>query len=80
MKTGKELLGHPLATDVQRCNSVDAILAIFRGQAEAFKQFRDGDQRLMKWIGPAVDVLHTFSETLGEGVSLVRLKDRFMAT
>ena len=72
-KTGKDLLDHPLATEVQRCDSVDAILAIFQGQAEAFQQFRDGDQTLMKWISPAVNVLYKFSDTLGEGVSLVRL-------
>ncbi|KAH9040909.1 hypothetical protein EDB83DRAFT_2554232 [Lactarius deliciosus] len=64
-KTGKQLFNHPLATELQRCDSVDAILAIFQGQAEAFQQFRDGDQRLMRWISPVVDVLYTFSETLG---------------
>ncbi|KAH9169472.1 hypothetical protein EDB89DRAFT_2073004 [Lactarius sanguifluus] len=69
-KTGKELLDHPLAPEVQRCDSVDAILAIIRGQAKAFQRFRDGDQRLMKWIGPVVDVLFTFSATLSEGVAL----------
>ncbi|KAI9430051.1 hypothetical protein H4582DRAFT_2087663 [Lactarius indigo] len=70
-KTGKELLDHPLATELQQCDSVDVILTIFQGQAEAFQQFRDGDQRLMKWISPVVDVLFTFSGTLSEGVSLV---------
>ncbi|KAH9034508.1 hypothetical protein EDB85DRAFT_2274467 [Lactarius pseudohatsudake] len=65
-KTGKDLLDHPLATEVQRCDSVDAIKAIFQGQAKAFQRFRDGDQRLMKWINPVVDVLYTFSGTLGE--------------
>ncbi|KAH9177925.1 hypothetical protein EDB89DRAFT_1931718 [Lactarius sanguifluus] len=69
-KSGKELLDHPLATEVQRCESVDAILAIIQGQAKAFQQFRDGDQRLMKWINPVVDVLFTFSATLSEGVAL----------
>ncbi|KAH9025604.1 hypothetical protein EDB85DRAFT_2149688 [Lactarius pseudohatsudake] len=69
-KTGKELLDHPLAAEVQRCDSVDAILALFQGQAKAFQQFRDSDQRLMKWINPVVDVLFTFSGTLSEGVSL----------
>ncbi|KAH9177931.1 hypothetical protein EDB89DRAFT_2239681, partial [Lactarius sanguifluus] len=64
-KTGKQLLNHPLATELQRCDSVDATLTIFQRQAEAFQQFRDGDQRLMKWISPVVDVLYTFSETLG---------------
>ena len=79
-KTGKELLDHPLATDLKGCDSVDAILALLRGQASAFQQFRDGDQRLMKWIGPLVEVLFRFSATLGAGVSLVRLKVEFIAT
>ncbi|KAH9015879.1 hypothetical protein EDB85DRAFT_786518 [Lactarius pseudohatsudake] len=73
-KTGKELLDHPLAAEVQRCDSVDAILAIIQGQANAFQQFRDGDrgqwQRLMRRINPVVDFLFTFSATLSEGVAL----------
>ncbi|KAH9025584.1 ankyrin repeat-containing domain protein [Lactarius pseudohatsudake] len=36
-KTRKHLLGHPIATVLRRCDSVDAILAIFQGQAEAFQ-------------------------------------------
>ncbi|KAH9040901.1 hypothetical protein EDB83DRAFT_1641333 [Lactarius deliciosus] len=64
-KTGKELLDHQLAVGVRRCDSVDAVLAIFQGQAEAFQKFRAGDQRLMKWISPVVGVLYKFSETLG---------------
>ncbi|KAH9074709.1 hypothetical protein EDB83DRAFT_2653268 [Lactarius deliciosus] len=63
--TGNQLLSHPLATQMKRCDSVDAILAILRGQAEAFQQFRDGDHRLMMWISPVVDILYTFSDTLG---------------
>jgi hypothetical protein len=70
-KTGHELLIHPLAAEVQRCDSVDAILAIFQGQAEALKQFRAGDQRLMKWISPVVDVLFKFSATIGGVASVV---------
>ncbi|KAI9454220.1 hypothetical protein BJY52DRAFT_1225194 [Lactarius psammicola] len=75
-KTGKRLLDHPLATEVQGCGSVETILAILRGQAKEFQQFRDGDQRLMKWISPSVHVLFTFSATLSEGVAFVRLWDR----
>jgi hypothetical protein len=71
-KTGKELLDHPIATEVQRCDSVDAILALFQGQAEAFQQFKDGDQRLMKWISPMVDVLFKFSGTIGGIAGTVR--------
>ena len=60
-KTGQDLLDHPLATQVQRCDSVDAIKAIFQRQAEEFQQFKDGDQKLMKWIIPVVDVLYKCS-------------------
>lgn len=71
-KTGKPLLDHPLATKVQQCDSVDAILAIFQGQAKAFQHFRDGDQSLMKWINPMVDILYKFSKTAGEIAGTVR--------
>ena len=74
-KTGNELLHHPLATQLQRCDSVDAIVAIFQGQAEAFQQFQDGDQRLMKWIAPVVDVLYKFSGTFGAAAGIVRPRD-----
>jgi hypothetical protein len=70
-KTGRGLLEHPLAEQVKQCDSISAISAILQGQAKEFQQFRDGDQRLMKWINPIVDVLSTFS-TLGEVTSMVR--------
>ena len=71
-KTGNDLLDDPLATEVQRCDSVDAIKAIFQGQAEAFQQFRDGDRRLMKWINSVADVFDKVSGTLGDVASTVR--------
>ena len=71
-KTGKPLLEHPLATELQQCDSVDSIKAVFQGQAKAFQQFRDGDKRLMKWINPLVDVLSTFSDSIGEAAGIVR--------
>ena len=71
-KTGKPLLGHPLATKLQRCHSVDEIKAIFQGQAEAFQKVRDGDQRLMEWINSVVDVLSAFSDTIGAAAGIVR--------
>lgn len=62
--TGKELLDYPLATELQRCGTVDAVLAILQDQSRAFQQFKDGDQGLMKWIGPLVQVIFAFSGTL----------------
>ena len=70
-KTGSGLLEHPFAAEVKRCDSIGAISAILQGQAREFQQFKDGDQRLMKWINPMVDALFTFSETLGGVASIV---------
>ncbi|KAF8260285.1 hypothetical protein EI94DRAFT_1790034 [Lactarius quietus] len=70
--TGRELLEHPLAAEVKRCDSVDAISAILRRQARDFRRFNDSDQKLMRGIDPIVGVLWTFSGTL-EGVSSMAL-------
>jgi hypothetical protein len=69
--TGRGLLEHPLAVQVKQCDSIVAISAILQRQASEFQKFRDGDQRLMKWINPMVDVLSTFSDTLGGVGSIV---------
>jgi hypothetical protein len=71
-KTGKDLFDHQVATELQQCDSADAIKAIFQDQAEAFQQFRDGDKRLTKWIMPVVDVLHKCSTgPLGDAAATV---------
>ncbi|KAH8995438.1 hypothetical protein EDB92DRAFT_2102231 [Lactarius akahatsu] len=66
-KIGKELLDHPLATELQRRDTADAVLAILQDQAKEFQQFKDGDQRLMKSIGPLTQVLFAFSGAPGVG-------------
>ena len=66
-KTGKELLDHPLATELIHCDTVDAVLAIVQDQARAFQSFKDGDQGLAKWTSQFVQVLFAFFGTLGEG-------------
>ena len=71
-KTGGGLLEHPLAKEVKRCDSISAITAVLQGQAKEFQQFKDGDQRLVKWINPTVDALSKFSETFGGVASIVR--------
>jgi hypothetical protein len=70
-KTGKPLLDDLLLAKLKQCESVDAIKGILQGQAEAFQQFRDGDQRLMKWISMTIDVLCTFSDILGGVAGIV---------
>jgi hypothetical protein len=75
-RTKKDLLLHPLASELQACNSPDAILAVLQQQVQALDQSRNSDDRWTKWLGPTVNVLYTLSDTLGEGVGLVSFRTR----
>ena len=72
-KTGKDLQAIWLASEMKTCQHVDGVFEIVRDHANAFE--RSDDQALMKWIDPLVHVLYTFSDALGDVVSLVRLMD-----
>jgi len=72
--TKMDLLSHPLAAQLQACNSPSAILDLLHQQVRELDQSRNSHQRLTKWLDPTVNVLYAFSETLGEGVSLVCFK------
>jgi len=69
--TGKRLDTHPFAALLDTCNTPDAVLNIFRTQAQDFSKFRKGDERLMAWLDPIIHILFVFSGTLGEGIGLV---------
>ena len=72
-QTKKDPLTHPLAPQLQECDSTTAILAILQDQVREFDKSHSGDERLTKWLGPTVNVLSAFSATISGGVSLVRL-------
>jgi hypothetical protein len=69
-KTKKDLKNHNLFKQLETCDSPAAILAVF--QASQFDR-TGGDDRLTKWLVPTINVLYAFTETLGEGVSLVNI-------
>jgi hypothetical protein len=70
-KTKKDLLAHPLTTQLQTCNSPTDILAVLRNQVQQFEQSTRDDDKLTKWLNPTVNVLYAFSSVLGAGVGLV---------
>ena len=70
-KTGKDLQAIWLASEMKTCQHVDGVFEIVRDHANAFE--RSDDQALMTWIDPLVHVLYTFSDALGDVVSLVRI-------
>jgi hypothetical protein len=72
-KTKNKLLDHPLATQLQSCDSPNAVLSVLQDLIQQFDQRRSSDERLKNWLNPTVNVLYTFSATLSEGVGLVSL-------
>ena len=73
-QTKKDLLTHPLASQLQSCGSTTAVLTILRDQVREFEKTSEGDERLTKWLGPTVNVLNAFSAAVSGGVSLVSLE------
>ena len=72
--TKQDLLSHPLATQLQACNTSAAILTVLQQRVEGLNQSRSSDDRLTKWLIPTVKVLYTFSTTLEERIGLVSLR------
>ncbi|KAI9467418.1 hypothetical protein BJY52DRAFT_67615 [Lactarius psammicola] len=70
-QTKQDLATHPLATQLQACDSPRAILTVLQGQVDQFERSRSGDERLKKWLNPTVNVLYAFSGVLGECIGLV---------
>ena len=73
-RTGNDLPAHPLATQLQSCDSPSAILAVLKQQFQGQDQFRSGDDRWSRWLDPTINVLYTLSSTVGAGVGLVCLR------
>ena len=79
-KTKKNLLDYWLATELKNCESIDAILGILQDQAKTIERTSAGDQSLMKYIGSSVNLLSSISDTLGEGISLVSIRNLIFDT
>jgi hypothetical protein len=69
--TGIDLSNNPFAAAIEHSNSPEAILELLQEREKAFKEYRDGNRRLISCLRPAVKVIHSFSGILGEAVSLV---------
>ena len=66
--TGKDLFAHPLADQLQNCDSPSEILLLL---TQALNQSRSTHQRLARFLDPTVNVLYVFAMVLGEGVNPV---------
>ena len=64
--TGIDLSQHPpeLAEKLQNRQSPDAILELLQEKVNEFKDFRNGNHKLINCLRPVVQVLHEFSSVL----------------
>jgi hypothetical protein len=72
-QTKTDLLAHPLASQLQSCDSTAAIIVFLQVKVREFDKVHSGDERLTKWLGPTVNVLCAFSAVVSGGVGLVSL-------
>ena len=69
-QTGNSLIDHPLANQLESCDSVDSITAILQEKAQIVRDFRGDDGKLIKSMKYSVNVLYTLS-TNTAGIGLV---------
>ena len=78
-RTGMDLTKNPFAQKI-RSKSPEAILELLKEREKEFKSHRDVHRKLINCLTPAVKVLHAFSGTLSQGVSLVSRKCHIPST
>jgi hypothetical protein len=78
-KTGNSLTDHPIAKQLETCESVDSITAILQEQARGFREFRENG-KLMKALNSSVDILcapaigSALNEAIGYVVTLKSIR------
>ena len=69
--TGIDLSKNPFTVALERSNSPEAILELLQEREKAFKEYRDGNRRLISYLRPVVNIILSFFGIHGGEVSLV---------
>ena len=69
--TGTDLSKTPFATAVQQSNSPEAVLELLHEREKSFKEYREGNRKLISCLTPAVKVFRALSNVLGNAVNQV---------
>ena len=77
--TGDDLINHPLSIKFESCGSPGDVLGVLQEQARVFREFREGNKKLMEVIEPAVKVLYSLSVGFPDNTGLVRPEHLDMA-
>jgi fungal STAND N-terminal Goodbye domain len=68
--TGIDLSRNPFAAAIERENSPAAILDLLQEREKEFKDYREGNRRLISCLRPTVTIILAFSGILGEALSV----------
>ena len=70
-QTGVDLTKYDFFYRLDSCRSPDQVLDLLEDKAKKFKEYRDGNRKLIDGITPVVRGLHLLSGFLGEATSIV---------
>jgi len=72
-QTGTKLADHPLAKQLEACDTVGSITDFLQERTGAFREFRGEDGKVMRSLKRIVHVLYSLSAStvLGEGIGIV---------
>jgi len=70
-KTGIDLATYPFARTFENCHSASDILGLLQDRATQFCTYRDGNHKLINYLKPVVQVLHSLSGVLAEATAIV---------
>jgi hypothetical protein len=76
--TGEDLAMHPYSAQLENWNSVEAVLGVFKTQAQEFDEFRRGNNKLLTRLQPLVQTLVIVSGSLGDTLGGVNIKVSFL--
>ena len=72
-RAGTNLVQHPILDKLVNCESADSVIDVLQEQAQAFRNFRGDDGKVIMWLKRTVNVVYTLSTSgvLGGAISLV---------
>ena len=70
-QVGEDLTNNHLADALRACDSPNAVFELLQKKAHAFKEYREGDHKLIGCLKPVVQVVQGFSGIISEAISFV---------
>ena len=73
IQTGIPLVSHPLAQQLQNCQSVESVITLLQEQAQAFIKFRESDKifKSLKGVVSALSGVSAITALRGQAIGMV---------